>query len=262
MSAPCLSTEGLCIGVGGAGGSGGANRVLARDVSFALNEGTALAILGPNGAGKTTLFRTLLGLHPTRGGRVLVGGDTIDTLPPAELARRIAYVPQNPVAFFNFSVLDVIEMARAPHLAWYAQPGPQDREIARAALAQLGMADFASQPFAQLSGGERQLVLLARALASGARCLLLDEPTASLDFGNRLRVQDELLKLKAQGYALMFTTHEPQQAADLASGSEDRTLTIARDGSTRLLATAAATARDALAALYGIDAARVPSLSA
>jgi iron complex transport system ATP-binding protein len=239
----------------------GSVTIVAHSIAFSLHAGTAIAVLGPNGAGKTTLFRTLLGLQPPCRGEVLLQSRAINTFAPTELAGQLAYVPQAHGAMLPFRVQEVVEMARAPHMAWTALPSAQDRAIAHGTLEQLGIANLADRIFTTLSGGEQQLVLLARALASGARCLLLDEPTASLDFGNRLRVQDELLKLKAQGYALMFTTHEPQQAVDLADGAADRTLTIARDGSTHFVPTAEATTRDALAALYGVDAGRIPELN-
>ena len=238
----------------------GSVNIVAHGMEFSLQAGTAIAVLGPNGAGKTTLFRTLLGLQPPCRGEVLLQSRAINTFAPNELASQLAYVPQAHGAMLPFRVQEVVEMARAPHMDWTALPSAQDRAIAHAALEQLGIANLADRIFTTLSGGEQQLVLLARALASGARCLLLDEPTASLDFGNRLRVQDALNDLKSQSYAIMFTTHEPQQACDLASGVADRTLSIARDGQAVLGPTSAATTREALGALYGVAAERVPMM--
>ncbi len=230
-------------------GIGYPRRRVAAHISFALNAGEAVAILGPNGSGKTTLFRTLLGLLPSLAGEVLLNTVPVNTMKPAEIARHIAYVPQAAGGFFNFSVIEVVQMARAAHLAWYAQPGAKDREIAERALAELNIAHFADREVAELSGGERQLVMVARALASEARILLLDEPTASLDYGNQFLILDELAKLKARGVAILFTTHDPNQALRIA----ERTLTLSRDGRFNLGATAEVVTRDALAALYGID---------
>ena len=229
-------------------------RKLAAHISLALNAGEAVAILGPNGSGKTTLFRTLLGLLPALAGEVLLNDTPMTLLKPADIARHIAYVPQAASGFFNFSVIEVVEMARAAHLAWYAQPGIKDRAIAQQALAELNIAHFANREFAELSGGERQLVMIARALASEARTLLLDEPTASLDYGNQFLILDEIAKLKARGVAILFTTHDPNQALRIA----ERTLTISRNGAINIGATPTVVTRDSLAALYGIDVQLVP----
>ena len=236
-----LSTRDLTIGY--------PRRKLAAHISFALDKGEAVAILGPNGSGKTTLFRTLLGLLPALAGEVALNDRPMTALAPAEIARNIAYVPQAAAGFFNFSVIEVVEMARAAHLAWYAQPGVKDRAIAQQALAELNIAHFANREFAELSGGERQLVMIARALASEARILLLDEPTASLDYGNQFLILDEIAKLKTRGVAILFTTHNPDQALRIA----DRTLTISREGVINIGATRAVVTRDSLAALYAID---------
>ena len=229
-------------------------RTLATNISFALDTGEAVAILGPNGSGKTTLFRTLLGLLPARAGEVVLNDKPIATLTSAEIARTIAYVPQTATGFFNFSVIEVVEMARAAHLAWYAQPGAKDRAIAERALAELNIATFANREFAELSGGERQLVMIARALASEASIILLDEPTASLDFGNQFLILDELARLKQRGVSVLFTTHNPDQALRIA----DRTLTISREGVINVGATRAVVTRDSLAALYAIDVQLMP----
>lgn len=241
-----LSTRDLTIGY--------PRRKLAAHISFALDKGEAVAILGPNGSGKTTLFRTLLGLLPALAGEVALNDRPMTALAPAEIARNIAYVPQAAAGFFNFSVIEVVEMARAAHLAWYAQPGVKDRAIAQQALAELNIAHFANREFAELSGGERQLVMIARALASEARILLLDEPTASLDYGNQFLILDEIAKLKTRGVAILFTTHNPDQALRIA----DRTLTISREGVINIGATRAVVTRDSLAALYAIDVQLMP----
>ena len=236
-----ISAQALAIGY--------PRRTLARDISFALSAGEALAVLGPNGSGKTTLFRTLLGLLPTIDGKVNIGAHALHTLAPADIARAVAYVPQAAGGAFDFSVTEMVEMARAAHLAWYATPGKHDRECARAALAVVGMGAFAARRFFELSGGERQLVLIARALASEAKTILLDEPTASLDFGNQLRVLDEIARLKAQGVTILFTTHHPEQALQLA----ERTLAIDRQGVVSIGATRQMLTSAFLADLYGVS---------
>src|SRR5204862_6942607 len=154
----------------------------ATDVTITIAHGGTLAGLGGNGAGKTTLFRTLLGLLPPQAGEVHVGGDALDTLAPNERARRLAYVPQQHVPSFGFTVEEIVLMGRASHLSAFARPGTADRAAATDALVRLGIAALAHRPITELSGGERQLVLVARALAQQAPVLILDEPTASLDF--------------------------------------------------------------------------------
>lgn len=230
-------------------GIGYATRVLASDISFTLAEGEVIAILGPNGSGKTTLFRTLLGLLSPLKGAVLLDDHVIGVLAPSAIARAVAYVPQVPANFANFSVIEIVQMARAPHLAWYASPGAKDRAIAENALAELNILDFAEREFTELSGGERQLVMIARALASEAKILLMDEPTASLDFSNQFLILDEIAKLKARCVAVIFTTHHPDHALRIA----DRTLTITRDGNVQIGATGTVLNAASLTALYGID---------
>jgi iron complex transport system ATP-binding protein len=191
---------------------GFASRRVGEAVSFTLEQGETLALLGGNGSGKTTLLRTLLGLLPPLSGRAELGGEPVSTMSPAGRARRIAYVPQQHLPAYGFSVLDVVLMGRASRLSVFARPGRADRQIAVQSLATLGITSLAARPVTELSGGERQLVLIARALAQQADIVLLDEPTASLDFGNRVRVLHELDRLRAQGLTIVFSTHEPDHA--------------------------------------------------
>lgn len=201
----------------------GARRV-GTGVTFALAPGETLAVLGGNGAGKTTLFRTLLGLLSAQAGSVMIGGESVARLAPDERARRVAYVPQQHVPSFGFTVLEVALMGRAPHLRTFDRPGRADHAAARAALASLGIEALAARSITEVSAGERQLVMLARALAQQAPMLVLDEPTASLDFGNRARVLAEVDRLRAAGMTILFSTHEPDQALAHA----DRALLLAR----------------------------------
>jgi iron complex transport system ATP-binding protein len=200
----------------------GARRV-GSDVTFSLAKGETLAVLGGNGAGKTTLFRTLLGLLPAQSGEIRVGGDSIAALAPHMRARRLAYVPQQHMPTFGFSAEEAVLMGRVAHLSTFARPGAADRIAASDALARLGIEALGSRPVTELSGGERQLVWLARALAQQAPVLVLDEPTASLDFGNRARVLAELDRLRGSGLTIVFSTHEPDQALAHA----DRALLLA-----------------------------------
>ena len=187
-------------------------RVVGKDVSFALSSGETLAVLGGNGAGKTTLFRTLLGLLPPLTGSIEIDAVPLTSLGGVERAMRVAYVPQHHAPAYAFTVLEAVLMGRASRIGPFSRPGPRDRGVALEALATLRIESLAPRAVTEISGGERQLVMLARALAQQAPILVLDEPTASLDFGNRLRVLHELDRLRERGMTILFSTHEPDQA--------------------------------------------------
>jgi iron complex transport system ATP-binding protein len=216
-------------------------RPVGRNVSLAVHRGEVVCLLGPNGCGKTTLFKTLLGLLPPQGGRVSLDGEPLGGLARADIARRIAYVPQAQVAPFPFAVIDLVLMGRVAHRGLFAAPGEDDRRIARAALDELAIAHLADRDVTRLSGGQRQLVLIARALAQAAPMIVMDEPTASLDFGNQVRVLSEIRRLTGGGAGIILATHDPDHAlaiADrvilmkegtiVASGTPETTLTPAR----------------------------------
>lgn len=223
-------------------------RVVGRDVTFTLERGQTLAVLGGNGSGKTTLFRTLLGLLPALAGSVSVDGLPLANFAPAARARRMAYVPQQQSVTFAFAVAESVLMGRAAGVGWFAQPRARDREVALEALERVGLGALAARPLNEISGGERQLALIARALAQDAAVLVLDEPTANLDFGNRLRVLREIERLRAQGRTIVFSTHHPDDALAHA----DRALLL-RDGRMHALGPVAETLTgDALSALYGV----------
>jgi iron complex transport system ATP-binding protein len=188
------------------------NHRVGHDVSLSLQPGEVVCLLGPNGGGKTTLFRTLLGLLPAQGGNVLLGGDDLARLPRREIARRIAYVPQVHTGYFPFTVRDVVLMGRTAHLAPFASPSRADHDAAEEALARLDLAHLADAVYTQISGGERQLTLLARALAQSAPLMVMDEPTASLDFGNQIKVLERVGALAKSGIGVLLSTHDPDQA--------------------------------------------------
>jgi len=181
-------------------------------ISLALDAGEVLCLLGPNGAGKTTLFRTLLGLLPSLAGMVAIDGERLDRLRPVEIAKRMAYVPQAHVTEFSYTVLDVVLMGRTARLRPFASPGAEDESVARDRLAGLGIGELAGADYTRISGGQRQLVLIARALAQDAPILVMDEPTASLDFGNQTMVLARIRALAAEGYGIVLSTHDPDHA--------------------------------------------------
>jgi iron complex transport system ATP-binding protein len=190
-------------------------------LSLSVGPGDILCLLGPNGCGKTTLFRTLLGLIPPLGGTVALGGDALDRLSRAEIARRVAYVPQQHAPPFPFTAAEIVLMGRTARLGRFAQPGAADRAAAAQALARLGIGDLAGRDYSRLSGGQRQLVLIARALAQEAPLIVMDEPTASLDFGNQATVLAEIAGLAraaaGEGRGVILSTHDPDQAFALGA---------------------------------------------
>lgn len=154
-------------------------------VSFELKAGSVTGLIGPNGSGKSTLIRALTRVIPLMSGRVLLGEWTLDRLSIAEVARRIAVVPQSPVLPEGLTVAETVLLGRTPHLRLWQNEGRRDKEAARSAMARVDVLDFADRPVSELSGGERQRVVVARALAQEGQILLLDEPTAHLDLGHQ-----------------------------------------------------------------------------
>lgn len=201
----------MSLSVKGLSFSYGARPVL-RNVSFQAHRGEVLSVLGPNGAGKSTLFRCMLGLlAPTAGGTQIDGQD-IAGMGASQLSRAIAYIPQSHNPVFNFTVLDMVLMGTTAQLGRFSAPGQAQRAQAEEALAQLGISQLRDRGYCHISGGERQLVLIARAMAQQAKILVMDEPSASLDFGNRLQVMETVGELARRGYAIIQSTHDPEQA--------------------------------------------------
>ena len=188
------------------------DRTVGRGLDVALSTGEVLALLGPNGGGKTTLLKTLLGLLKPKAGEVRLGDKPLDNYSIRERARVVAYVPQVHISTFAFTVETVVMMGRTAHGSLFTRPSGQDRAVAHAALERFGIAALASRPYTMISGGERQLVLLARALAQEPQFIVLDEPTASLDFGNQGKVMREIRALAKSGHGVLFTTHDPNHA--------------------------------------------------
>ena len=182
-------------------------RPVGSDVDIALTAGEVMCVLGPNGGGKTTLFRTLLGLLPAQSGRIALGGRPLQDWSRRSVARVVGYVPQAHTAHFAFTVSEIVLMGRTAHAGPFAAPSHRDRDAAHAALGLLGIAHLAEHVYTEVSGGERQLTLIARALAQEAKLLVLDEPTTSLDFGNQLRVLDEMRALADEGIGILSSPH-------------------------------------------------------
>jgi iron complex transport system ATP-binding protein len=232
-SGPALEARGISCAFPGRGS-------VLRGLSFSALPGTVTAVLGPNGSGKTTLLDICLGWRPPDRGTVLLHGRPLASWSRQERARAMSLVPQRENVRFDFTVTDYVLLGRAPHLPALGTPGPADRELARDALRTAGIFDLADRSIVTLSGGEYQLMLVARSLAQQATLLLLDEPASQLDPANRRRVTGLLRRLADRGIAVVYTSHDPQAAAAAAdtvhllskgrfafSGTPRRTLTPA-----------------------------------
>lgn len=183
------------------------------DVSLEIGAGRMTGLLGPNGAGKSTLLRLLLGLLRPDTGRVVLDGRDLSTCARREIARRIAYVPQGHMSLFPYIVRDVVALGRVSYSPFARHVGREDMAIVAEALERLSISHLAERPYTDLSGGERQAVLIARALAQGGPILVLDEPETGLDYGQQQRLYGLLRELATDGYAIMATTHDPLRAA-------------------------------------------------
>ena len=186
-------------------------------VSFEIQPGTITAILGPNGAGKTTLIHLLLGLRKPVSGTILLKDKSVGHYSRKELSQWIGLVPQSEYVPFEYSVLEYVLLGRAPYLGPLDLPAQSDVEIARQSLVQVGIEHLEMRPIPELSGGELQLVLIARALAQQPKVLLLDEPTSHLDLSNRNITLQILNQLRSNGVTVLFTTHDPEAASLVAN---------------------------------------------
>ena len=221
-----------------------------QNISFAVNRGETLCLLGPNGVGKTTLFKTILGLLFPLAGDIFLSGENMSAWTVQERARRIAYVPQVHTPPFPFTVHDVVVMGRAAHIGVLGIPGKKDRRIADDAIEMLGIGHLTQKIYTKISGGERQLVLLARAIAQSPELLCMDEPTASLDFGNQVLVMNRIRTLSASGITVIMTTHAPSHAFYCA----DMTAVMGWDGIFCVGRTNDVVTEERLEKLYGVAA--------
>lgn len=183
-----------------------------KDVSLTLRQGEIVCILGPNGIGKTTVFRSVLGFLKLLEGEVLLDGVPRDRIRARDFAKCVGYVPQSHEPPFPYSVPDVVVMGRAAHLRPFEAPGLEEYRIVDQVLNMLEISYLREKTYTQISGGERQMVLIARALAQNSSLLVMDEPTANLDFGNQIHVLQSIKKLTASGLGVLMTTHNPDHA--------------------------------------------------
>lgn len=201
---PLLSVRDLSFSYG--------EREIFHDVNFSSIPGGVICVMGPNGCGKTTLLDCIMALHRPSAGEVLLRGRSVGNYKRHELARSIAFVPQLHEITFPYTVKEVVLMGRTAYAASIGRPTPEDEKLSLEAIGRMGLSRYADTPYNQLSGGEVKLVLLARALVQGAPLILMDEPTAHLDFRNEMLFLESVVRLCREGISVIIATHSPNQA--------------------------------------------------
>lgn len=191
---------------------GYAGKVVLRDVNTVMETGRTTCVIGRNGAGKTTLFKSILGVLPLLGGEILFDGKNVRTWKRSRLAHIVAYVPQVRALSFPYTVFDVVLFGRTAYLSVFASPSKKDRIIAEECLEKLHIRHLKTRIFTRLSGGEQQMVIIARALAQQSSFLVMDEPTSGLDFGNQIRIINRVNELKNDALGILMATHSPDHA--------------------------------------------------
>lgn len=225
------------------------NRQILDNINFTAEDYQLLSILGPNGVGKTTMFRCILGLLRGYKGKVLINGTDIKELNIREMAKLVAYIPQSHYSSFNFSVFDMVLMGTSVQFSAISNPGKKQVEKVQKVLKKLGIDNLKNRGYMQISGGERQLVLIARALVQDTKVLIMDEPAANLDFGNQVRVMSVIKSLAKEGYTIIQSMHNPEQAFEFS----DEVLAL-KDG--KVLANGKPSeifTESLIRSLYGID---------
>ncbi|EKT53123.1 ABC transporter ATP-binding protein [Providencia sneebia] len=218
-------------------------------INLELQQGLMTCLLGANGCGKTTLMKTLLGLLPTIHGEIRLKNKPITAYKAVEIAKIIAYVPQAHDTPFTFTVIDMVMMGLTPHISLFSAPGAKERALGQQQLERLGIEHLQYRLYSTLSGGEKQLVLIARALVQNPLMLIMDEPAASLDFGNQIRLLNQIEQLKKQGITVLMSTHHPQHAAIIA----DNVILLDKKHGARQGSTSSMLTLTNLAELYSID---------
>ncbi len=188
------------------------DRMILKNISFELDDHEILCLLGPNGTGKTTLLRCILSLHKTKKGSITLDGCDLAKISPKNRAAMMAYVPQATNVTFPYEAGEIVEMGRVAHLGLGGRPTAQDRRLADEAMEQMGILHMKEYQFNEMSGGEKQMALIARAIAQQAKILVMDEPTANLDYCNQVKMLKVIKTLAEQGYAILMTSHFPDHA--------------------------------------------------
>lgn len=181
-------------------------------LSFSIKKGDVLCLLGPNGTGKTTLIRCLLGMNRVESGDVYIDNVNTKNMNVKEVSKKVAYVPQTTMVSFPYTVNDMVIMGRNPHIGYLSAPGKKDQEIVAQTLKDLDITHLQKRVFSELSGGEKQMVMVARALVQQAEIMIMDEPTASLDYGNESKILRTIKQISDTGISIILITHSPNHA--------------------------------------------------
>ncbi len=224
-------------------------REVLHDISVSIPDATLVNVLGPNGVGKSTLFRCILGLNLHFQGSIMVNDKDVKQLSIRQRAQEVSYIPQSHAPVYDYEVIDVVLMSTGTDLGIFRSPGPRHLKRAYEALERINIAHLAHRNYTQISGGEQQLVLIARALAQNARTIIMDEPTSALDYGNTVRVLSCVRQLARDGLSIVQSTHQPDQAFLYA----DKTLVINEGrvfafGNPKEVIT-----KELVSAIYGVD---------
>ncbi len=227
----------------------GKNEPVLNNIDLCLGEGEILTVLGRNGAGKSTLFSCMLGLSGGYGGEILLKGRDLKGLKEREIASVCGFVPQSHDPTFGFRVMDFVVLGCAHSIGLFSHPGEKELSDAMEALRTLGIEDLAERNYSELSGGERQQVTIARALAAKPEAILFDEPTAHLDFSNQIKVLRVIKELSKQGYTVAVTTHDPNHALILGGS----VALFRKDGSVEKGSAEEMVSEEKLSGIYGSD---------
>ena len=220
------------------------------NINFDVNEGEILAILGPNGAGKTTMLRCITGMLKWRAGKSLLDGEDIASMPPRKLWSKMAYVPQAKSVSSAYTALEMVLLGRSSHLNIFEAPKQTDVDKAMEVLEFLGISRLADKKCSEVSGGELQMILIARALAADPKVLILDEPESNLDFKNQLVVLDAMSNLAARGMTCIFNTHYPAHALQRAQ----KALILSKGGDYVFGDTVSVVTEENIRKAFGVDA--------
>ncbi len=222
---------------------------LFNDVSFTIKTGEIICILGPNGIGKTTLLNCIANLIVPTKGKILINGKDMNKIPPRDIAKTIGYVPQTVMPSFDYEVLEYVVTGCAPRLGTFERPKEEHYTIARDAIEQMKISHLSHKAYTKISGGERQQVSIARAISQQPRIILMDEPTSHLDCGNQVKVLKIIKKMAQEGYGVVFTTHNPDQALLLKT----KIAAFDKDGNFSFGTYREVLSESFLRSMYGID---------
>lgn len=231
------------------------NRSVFSEINFDIHAGEIFFLMGRNGCGKTTLIDSILGIHKLKKGQITVKDKSVYDYAPSDLGKEMAYVPQAHNRFFSYKVWEIVLMGRTPYISGFGSPEETDRQVVDNILKEVGISHLADRPYTQISGGEMQMVMLARALAQQTPFIIMDEPTVYLDFYNELLFLELVAGLAEYGkHTILLAAHDPNQVFYLASRGIRVRVGLMRDGGMYRIGTPEAVlTEETIADVYGIQ---------